>query len=146
MRNFTVSGNFYELIKDIASLANDLRDKILEIIDTIGYVGVAFLVALENVFPPIPSEVAVANDMHQNLTEALACLNEREREVIVSRFGIGGGDSQTLEQVGAVLGVTRERIRQIQKNAIGKLHSALQLREQPVTVDDDVPFLPDRCG
>jgi membrane protein DedA with SNARE-associated domain len=43
----------------LASLANDLRDKILEIIDTIGYAGVAFLVALENVFPPIPSEVVL---------------------------------------------------------------------------------------
>ncbi|MGI9244074.1 MAG: sigma-70 family RNA polymerase sigma factor [Verrucomicrobiales bacterium] len=80
---------------------------------------------------PDPSEVAVNHDLNENLAEVLSCLNAREREVLVSRFGIGGGDRQTLEQVGAVLGVTRERIRQIQQAALGKLRSALVLREQP---------------
>jgi membrane protein DedA with SNARE-associated domain len=42
-----------------ASFANDLRDRILDVIDTIGYAGVAFLVAFENIFPPIPSEVVL---------------------------------------------------------------------------------------
>ena len=62
----------------------------------------------------------------------LLSLSAREAQVIKHRFGIGGGDSQTLEQVGQVFGVTRERIRQIEAKALKKLRrpkNARQLRD-----------------
>jgi RNA polymerase primary sigma factor len=48
-------------------------------------------------------------------------LDERERRILISRFGIGGADEQTLEQLGRELGVTKERIRQLEVRAQNKL-------------------------
>jgi RNA polymerase primary sigma factor len=51
----------------------------------------------------------------------LGRLNERERRILTSRYGIGGADEQTLEQLGRELGVTKERVRQIESRAQEKL-------------------------
>jgi RNA polymerase primary sigma factor len=51
----------------------------------------------------------------------LGRLNDRERQVLIGRYGIGGVDSQTLEQLGRELGVTKERVRQIESRAQEKL-------------------------
>ncbi len=57
------------------------------------------------------------------LEEALATLNDRLRHVVVLRFGLNGEAPKTLEQVGSVLGVTRERIRQLEARALRELQS-----------------------
>lgn len=54
--------------------------------------------------------------------------NERERDIIIKRFGLDGGNPMTLEQVGALYGVTRERIRQIECKAIRKLRHPSRAR------------------
>ena len=56
-------------------------------------------------------------------TGPLAELTEREREVLSLRFGLGGRGCLSLSQVGKVLGVSKERIRQIQDRAIEKLRT-----------------------
>ena len=53
--------------------------------------------------------------------EALSSLKEREQKVIRLRFGLDDGRPRTLEEVGAAFGVTRERIRQIEKNALRRM-------------------------
>jgi RNA polymerase nonessential primary-like sigma factor len=58
----------------------------------------------------------------------LAELNERQRTVIERRYGIGGLDAATLEEVAGALGVTRERVRQIQAEALEKLRARLKRR------------------
>jgi len=60
------------------------------------------------------------------LREILSTLTEKEARVIIARFGIYDRDGQTLEQVGNGLGVTRERIRQIEVKALRKLRSRAQ--------------------
>lgn len=54
--------------------------------------------------------------------------NDRERGIVIKRFGLDGGSSMTLEQVGALYGVTRERIRQIECKAIRKLRHPSRAR------------------
>lgn len=67
-------------------------------------------------------------DLAQTLIEELAALPLAERKVIILRFGLIDGERRTLEQVGAILGRTRERARQIEKNAMTKLRSVEALQ------------------
>jgi RNA polymerase primary sigma factor len=60
----------------------------------------------------------------------LEVLNRREKEILSQRFGLGGGKPKTLDEVGSNLGVTRERIRQLQNIALAKLRRALSKREE----------------
>ncbi len=57
------------------------------------------------------------------LAEALEVLNPRMRLVLVQRFGLGGATPQTLEEVGAGLGITRERVRQLESRALRELRA-----------------------
>jgi len=70
---------------------------------------------------PSPVDCAEAQQRHEQLLKAVAELTERERRVINMRFGLGDEKEKTLEQVGSILGLTRERIRQIEKHALSRL-------------------------
>jgi RNA polymerase primary sigma factor len=59
--------------------------------------------------------------LRTQLSQALESLSDRERRVIELRYGLEDGCGLTLEEVGVELGLTRERIRQIQKEALAKL-------------------------
>ena len=69
--------------------------------------------------------------------EVLSTLNERERSILASRFGLDGGREKTLEEVGAEFDLTRERIRQIQELALKKLRVRMDNRDQPRREDAD---------
>ena len=70
---------------------------------------------------------------NQEAVQGMLCrLNERERQILVCRFGIGGASEQTLEQLGKDLGITKERVRQIESRAQEKLRKfALEQRIDP---------------
>ncbi len=70
---------------------------------------------------PAPAEQASFMMLKEQLAEVLDTLTERERRVLVLRFGIEDGRARTLEEVGQSFGVTRERIRQIEAKALRKL-------------------------
>jgi RNA polymerase primary sigma factor len=70
-----------------------------------------------------PFEVAADSLRCTEIEHALSALPERERQVIELRFGLHGGQPQTLEEVGRAFGVTRERIRQIENNTLKTLAS-----------------------
>ena len=68
-------------------------------------------------------------DTYDQLHEVLEQLDERERSILSNRFGLHGGEPITLEEVGAKMGVTRERIRQLQNNALAKMKRAFNGKE-----------------
>ncbi|HSK22219.1 MAG TPA: sigma-70 family RNA polymerase sigma factor [Egicoccus sp.] len=68
-----------------------------------------------------PAETALEGDAMSQIEAALSALDERERIILVLRFGLHGEEPQTLEEIGAHFGLTRERIRQMQNRALAKL-------------------------
>ena len=68
-----------------------------------------------------PSDVAAFASLQDQLARALEGLNDREREVLIMRFGLADGRMRTLEEVGSHFNVTRERIRQLETKALAKL-------------------------
>jgi RNA polymerase primary sigma factor len=72
--------------------------------------------------PTADSQVG-RGEITQQVAQALGSLSPREEAVVRLRFGIGQGESMTLEEVGRTLGVTRERIRQIEAKALMKLRT-----------------------
>jgi RNA polymerase primary sigma factor len=71
-----------------------------------------------------PHSAAEASDLKGVVLEAISGLTPREERILRMRFGIGGMDEHTLEEVGQIFGVTRERIRQIEARALMKLREA----------------------
>ncbi|SBT16130.1 RNA polymerase sigma factor RpoS [Marinomonas gallaica] len=80
-----------------------------------------------------PEEDRQEGDVHQNIEQLLDELNDKQCEVIARRFGLRGYEPSTLEDVGAEIGLTRERVRQIQVEALRKLRIMLQNRGLSLT-------------
>ena len=76
---------------------------------------------VEDVNTPGPVDATSNAMLSEALTEILGTLTEREADVLRMRFGMYDGRTHTLEEVGQIFGVTRERIRQIENKAIRKL-------------------------
>ncbi len=72
-----------------------------------------------------PVDTLVQEDLSNSLTQCLEELDERQRQVVCRRFGLEGFERQTLEVVGQAVGLTRERVRQIQLLALKELRRAL---------------------
>jgi RNA polymerase primary sigma factor len=68
-----------------------------------------------------PVEVAIRSDLKNDTRAILASLSPQEEKILRMRFGIGESQQYTLEEIGRVFKVTRERIRQIEKKALRKL-------------------------
>ena len=68
-----------------------------------------------------PADAANSSMLHDELEEVLNTLTAREADVLRLRFGLEDGKSHTLEEVGVVFNITRERIRQIEAKALRKL-------------------------
>jgi RNA polymerase sigma factor (sigma-70 family) len=62
-----------------------------------------------------------ADALHEALERAIAVLPEREQEVVRLRYGIAGGEPMTLQEIGRRFGLTRERVRQIEVEALKRL-------------------------
>ena len=76
-----------------------------------------------------PEEYATNELLKDEISEVLLTLTEREEKVIRLRFGLEDGKSRTLEEVGQLFGVTRERIRQIEAKALRKLRHPSRSRK-----------------
>jgi RNA polymerase primary sigma factor len=79
-----------------------------------------------------PSEMLQDKALREDIRELMTKLDDRERLILTQRFGLtGSGKEQTLEQIGAKLGITRERVRQIQNIALRKLRKMMDKRDKP---------------
>jgi RNA polymerase primary sigma factor len=79
-----------------------------------------------------PFELLREKDLHNKVDGLLDELNDREKKIISQRFGFGGGERKTLQQIGHKLGVSRERIRQLESIALAKLRRALSQEEDTI--------------
>jgi RNA polymerase nonessential primary-like sigma factor len=73
-----------------------------------------------------PMETLQEGDVQTNIEQWLGQLNDKQREVVERRFGLHGHTVSTLEEVGEEIGVTRERVRQIQMDALRRLRKILE--------------------
>ena len=73
-----------------------------------------------------PAQLLQDNNLRISVDAWLDDLSEKQREVIMRRFGLRGHESATLEQVGAEIGLTRERVRQIQVEALRRLKEIMR--------------------
>lgn len=71
-----------------------------------------------------PDKETARNLLHTHIDEILSTLKPRERKILEMRFGLDGGESCTLEEVGLKFGVTRERIRQIEAKALQRIRES----------------------
>ncbi|MCX6909392.1 MAG: RNA polymerase sigma factor RpoD/SigA [Verrucomicrobia bacterium] len=81
-----------------------------------------------------PFETLKDKSTKQDITALLHKLDKREQLILRHRFALDGGKEQTLEEIGAVLGVTRERVRQVQNIALRKLRKMMEKQEKPKRV------------
>ena len=117
---------------EIARAMDVSDDKVRQVLDVsrhpisleapVGQDGDAFLGDfIEDDSMPHPLELASHELLKSQICDALSKLTERERKIIVLRFGLEDGRFRTLEEVGREFGITRERIRQIEAKALRKL-------------------------
>jgi RNA polymerase primary sigma factor len=79
-----------------------------------------------------PLEYLEEKDARAMLGGVLKVLTARERDIIKLRYGLGGGRERTLEEIGTKLGITRERIRQIQMGALKKMRREMARKDSAV--------------
>ena len=83
-----------------------------------------------------PSETATSEMLRSRINDVLKTLTYREREILKLRYGIGDGYTYTLEEVGRIFNVTRERVRQVESKAIRKLQHPVRRRRLSSFIDE----------
>ena len=115
--------------EEVSELYGMRQESLDEVLDEES--GFTRLDSLKQKSVPSAEDILLHRMLIARVGEALARLNEREERVLRLRYGIYGGEAMTLEEIGKVMLLSRERVRQIEKNAVNKLrrsHLALQLR------------------
>jgi len=75
-----------------------------------------------------PEELAETHLRHERLREGLARLGERKRLILELRFGLDGQDPRNLEEIGRIVGLTRERVRQLEAEALRELAASADMQ------------------
>ncbi|MGO8747250.1 MAG: RNA polymerase sigma factor RpoD/SigA [Thermoguttaceae bacterium] len=90
-----------------------------------------------------PQQVMDRMLLERRIADVLGALNERERAIIRLRYGLADGYAHTLDQVGRIFSITRERVRQIESGALRKLQHPIRSRKLSGFLD---PWFPSRNG
>ena len=83
---------------------------------------------LPDTLNPTPDEQTFEKALTESIEEALSHLKERESKILRLYFGLDGEEPMTLEQIGSLLGITRERVRQIKEKALSRLRHVSRAR------------------
>ncbi len=83
---------------------------------------------LPDTMHPTPDELTFEKALTEAIEESLGSLKEREARILRLYFGIDGSDPMTLEEIGSLLGITRERVRQIKEKALSRLRHVSRAR------------------
>jgi RNA polymerase primary sigma factor len=112
-----------DMATDKVHRLKDTAQAITSLDTPIGDDGAALQDFLEDDSAVGPDELAVEAVGREALEQVLNGLPERERQVLILRFGLDSGTPRTLEEVGAVMGFSRERARQVERDALASLRS-----------------------
>lgn len=115
--------------KEVSDVSRMLRlnERVSSVDVPVGKDGDRTLVELlADEHPNDPEELVEGDDLISSIEACLSELSDKQREVIARRFGLRGYDVSTLEDVGKEIGLTRERVRQIQVEALKRLRDILQ--------------------
>ena len=77
----------------------------------------------------LPENIVFRMSLQETLSQILQKLTDRERRIIQLRYGLAGEGPYTLEETGRLLGITRERVRQIQERALSKMRNFRAINE-----------------
>jgi RNA polymerase primary sigma factor len=113
-------------VKDIIKLSQETTS-LDTIVDDGNLTRLADLIKDESMTEPF--EMVFSMTLQETITDILSQLSEREMKIIQLRFGLAGEGPLTLEETGKLLGITRERVRQIQEKATFKLRNFKELCE-----------------
>lgn len=112
----------YEIETQLGIPRKDIA-KILTL--TSGYSSLEELSSHENIEKPLLSDIqsnpeqgAIYNSLHYGILQLLEELPEREKFILIHRFGLDGNEALSLSKIGSLLGLTKERVRQLQKEAL----------------------------
>ena len=78
-------------------------------------------ILIEDVHAPQPQEELIRRELNQTIDHLLGTLNERQRRILELHFGMADGICYSLEEIGSILGISKERTRQIERQAMDKL-------------------------
>lgn len=84
---------------------------------------------LEDIKTPRPDEPMQNADDAENIRGILDMMDSREATILKMRYGLDGTEPMTLKDIGEEIGLTRERVRQIEKEALAKLHATLLMQD-----------------
>jgi RNA polymerase primary sigma factor len=113
-------------VKEIVKLSQETTS-LDTIVDDGNATRLADLIKDENMKEPF--ELVFSMTLQDNLNQVLSLLSEREMKIIQLRFGLDGEAPLTLEETGRLLGITRERVRQIQEKAAFKLRNLQEMND-----------------
>ena len=121
-----IAGVLEKPIEDVKRMLG-LNERIASVDTPIGKEGDRLLLdAIPDDNNTDPSALLQSEDLHNVIENWLDRLTEKQREVVERRFGLNGHEKSTLEEVGSSIGVTRERVRQIQMDALRRLRQILE--------------------
>ncbi len=133
-------------VEELAALSTLTPDRVENILSLpsqpssldvpVGEEGDARLVDLVPSASPLPDQTAALRALGAQMGELLGSLDERERQILQLRFGIENPREHTLEEVGKLLHLTRERIRQIEQAALAKLRTMASAKELGSYLED----------
>ena len=113
-------------VKEIVKLSQETTS-LDTIVDDGNLTRLADLIKDDNMAEPF--EMVFSMTLQETMGDIISQLSEREMKIIQLRYGLTGENPLTLEETGKYLGITRERVRQIQEKAIWKLRTMRELKE-----------------